>query len=585
MPHPAAQDARRIDWSSLRHAHGTAEDVPDLLDRLASPDEDTADRAHETIAAALYDPDGGAVYPASAEAVFFLVELVADPGTHVPGELMELVERIARAEKGSSETLAGVRVAMALCRERLYDIGMREMGLWYGDHAHGLYSDLAEQEDPAAVVEPLTGLLRDHPLPRVRAAALVALGRLALGDGAWVAAELAEDRSWPVRAAAVRTLARTGLPWPAEATRIVADLCGDPGLLDRSALPFDPFGGPVRGLDGRDEQWEVLDAMLARGGPAARTAARLAYEVCREFRPARARSESWFASAADHPDREVRTTAAAALADLAEGGRQAGIVAAEVAALYERGVDTLPEHSCAHDPRSGDMDVRDPSARWGGDEDPGDIPGLVDRLGEPAARAVPVVPLLRWIAAVEAGSEDGADLESLVPRLRAIVAHAHGDAAFRAGDLVYRRTGDTACLVAGIERGLRHPVREAAARRAGDLGAAAEGVADQLRDFTREGRFGFHPATALYRITGETAALRCTTAVHLRWCPADLWVFQAMERLGWDAEDALDRVREQYEGDRSVIRRPPWGTGVRDDERARAVLGEILARARKRGVR
>ena len=581
MRHPAVEDARRIDWSSLHHAHGTAEDVPDLLDRVASPDEDTADLAYETIAAALYDRDGGAVYPASAEAVFFLVELVAAPGTQVAGELLELVEQIAEADKGAPETLAGVRVAMALCRERLYDISMSGMGLWYGDHAYSLYTDLADQEDPAAVAGSLTGLLRDHPLPRARAAALVALGRLALGDGAWVAAELAGDRSWPVRAAAVRTLAHAGLPWPAEATRIVVDLCGDPGLLDRSALPFDPFGGPVRGLDGRDEQWEVLDAMLARGGPAARTAARVAYEVCRELRPARARFESWFASAAGHPDQEVRTAAATALADLVEGGRQAGIVAAEVAALHERGVRTLPEHTCAHDPHSGDTDVRDPSARAGGGEHVDDVPGLVDRLGEPGARSVSVAPLLRWIAAAEAGLEDGADLAPLVPRLRRIVAHAHGDAAFWAGELVYRLTGDTACLVAGIERGLHHGyrVRAAAARRAGDLGAAAVGVADLLRDFTRDGRLGIHPATALYRITGETEALRSTTVIHLYWCPADLWVFQAMERLGWDAEGALDRVREQYEGDRSVIRRPVWGTGVRDDERARAMLGEVLARA------
>ncbi|GAB2526104.1 HEAT repeat domain-containing protein [Nocardiopsis aegyptia] len=507
MPDPVVEAARRIDWSSLHHARGAAEDVPALLDRLASPFDAVADPAYETIAAALYDRDEGAVYPASAEAVFFLVELVAGPHKVLAGELLDLVEWIAKASKGAPEALAGVRVAMALCRERLYEISMSEPGMFYCDHAHALLSDVADPEDPATVVGPLTDRLRDHPLPEVRAAALVALGRIAPGDGAWIAAELAGDRPWPVRAAAARTLAHAGLPWPVEATRIVVDLCADPGLLDPDRLPFDPFDQPVRGLDGRDEQLGVLDAMLARGGSAARTAARLAYEACCELRSARLRLEPWLVSAAGHPDEQVRATAATALADLAEGGRQAGLVAAEVAALYGRGVRTLPEHTCGAD--GGDVDVRDPF--WRADGDGQDVSGLVEGIGR---------------------------------------ALRHG-----------------------------HRVRAAAARRAGDLGPAAVELAGRLRDFAREGRLSIHPATALYRITGETEALRSATAIHLHWCPADLWVFQALERLEWRAEEALGRAREQYEGDRSVVHRPSWGTGVRDDERARAVLGQVLARA------
>ena len=34
-----------IDWSSMQHAYGTAKEVPELLEQLASPDADVRDKA------------------------------------------------------------------------------------------------------------------------------------------------------------------------------------------------------------------------------------------------------------------------------------------------------------------------------------------------------------------------------------------------------------------------------------------------------------------------------------------------------------------------------------------------------------
>jgi len=67
----------RIDWSKLTHAYGAATDVPELLRALASPDEDAREHA-------IYELQGniwhqGTVYPASAQAVPFLVELLNAP--------------------------------------------------------------------------------------------------------------------------------------------------------------------------------------------------------------------------------------------------------------------------------------------------------------------------------------------------------------------------------------------------------------------------------------------------------------------------------------------------------------------------
>jgi hypothetical protein len=82
------EDLDAIDWSSLTHAHGPATDVPQMLRSLLSEDADVWMQAcaelHETI---WYQ---GTVFPASATAIPFLLELLThadllDPGCPDPG--------------------------------------------------------------------------------------------------------------------------------------------------------------------------------------------------------------------------------------------------------------------------------------------------------------------------------------------------------------------------------------------------------------------------------------------------------------------------------------------------------------------
>jgi len=83
----------RVDWTSLRHAHGAATDVPGSLRSLLSADPKMRDEA-------IYDLFGniwhqGTVYAASAAAVPFLYELLTAPGVQDKSNIAHLLASIA----------------------------------------------------------------------------------------------------------------------------------------------------------------------------------------------------------------------------------------------------------------------------------------------------------------------------------------------------------------------------------------------------------------------------------------------------------------------------------------------------------
>ncbi|SBT43572.1 HEAT repeat domain-containing protein [Micromonospora auratinigra] len=102
-------DPDGIDWASLTHAYGSAEDVPGLLRDLRSADD-------EVRAAALYELYGtvyhqGTRYEASAYAVPFLLDLLADPATPARHELVQLLSCLAVGHPPSALPVGGFRVA------------------------------------------------------------------------------------------------------------------------------------------------------------------------------------------------------------------------------------------------------------------------------------------------------------------------------------------------------------------------------------------------------------------------------------------------------------------------------------------
>ncbi|MEU1177984.1 hypothetical protein ABZ464_10085 [Streptomyces sp. NPDC005820] len=85
----------RVDWAALRHAHGSAEDVPGLLRGLASEDPDTRHSALDGLYDAVHGE--GRVYDATLACVPFLLALAADERVPERGGVVELLVAIGTA--------------------------------------------------------------------------------------------------------------------------------------------------------------------------------------------------------------------------------------------------------------------------------------------------------------------------------------------------------------------------------------------------------------------------------------------------------------------------------------------------------
>lgn len=110
-----------VDWASLRHAHGSAEDVPALLRGLASPDrterEDALDRMYGVV------HDQGAVYDSTLACVPFLLALAGSEEVPERGDIVELLVSIGavgdrRNGDGTSRPGGAPSRAGALIRSR-----------------------------------------------------------------------------------------------------------------------------------------------------------------------------------------------------------------------------------------------------------------------------------------------------------------------------------------------------------------------------------------------------------------------------------------------------------------------------------
>ena len=81
-----------VPWARLHHAYGTAEDVPDLLRALRSPDADTRQQAHYRLRGNIYHQ--GTRWEASSHAIGFLVALADDPATPERDLVVRLVRLV-----------------------------------------------------------------------------------------------------------------------------------------------------------------------------------------------------------------------------------------------------------------------------------------------------------------------------------------------------------------------------------------------------------------------------------------------------------------------------------------------------------
>jgi hypothetical protein len=82
-----------VDWARITHAYGPATDVPELIRDLCAADPDRREKARWELYGNIFHQ--GTRYEATAYAVPFLLEVLADPECPDPGELVLLLAAIA----------------------------------------------------------------------------------------------------------------------------------------------------------------------------------------------------------------------------------------------------------------------------------------------------------------------------------------------------------------------------------------------------------------------------------------------------------------------------------------------------------
>ncbi|WP_052499812.1 HEAT repeat domain-containing protein [Streptomyces vietnamensis] len=188
-------DLESIDWASLGHAYGPADEVPGWLRGMVSPDPDVREEAFGNFYGAVLHQ--GSVYPSTVASVPFLFAMADDPATPDRGEVVALLLSIGQ------EVIDAEEVYAVICGPDGED--------------STIYPDTAN-------------LMREHadafvayacdPDPEVRRAAIEGLG-LFLDDAERAVAllrdRLVEESGVAERGLVVRTMANLALRLPAAA--------------------------------------------------------------------------------------------------------------------------------------------------------------------------------------------------------------------------------------------------------------------------------------------------------------------------------------------------------------------------------
>ncbi|WP_329613882.1 PBS lyase [Streptomyces brevispora] len=254
-----------VDWASMEHAYGPADDVPGLLQGLASADPAEREGALDGMYGAVHHQ--GDVYACTLACIPFLFELVVDPAVPDRGGIVELltsiggidldeddeeeideeeIEGAANYAMAAAAVTAGAGVFFALMADD--DPGVRVCAPLALATLHG---------HPARVLTLLRDRLAVEPDEEVRLALVEAAGRIALRHrpltdriADWLSRLAAEANPPGLRLAALAQLARCApQALPGDLVRMVAGLLRQlrsvPAAADPGSRPAEAHGEPA----------------------------------------------------------------------------------------------------------------------------------------------------------------------------------------------------------------------------------------------------------------------------------------------------------------------------------------------------
>lgn len=232
-----------VDWASMKHAYGPADDVPGLLYGLASADPAERESALDGMYGAVHHQ--GYVYACTLACIPFLFELAVDPGIRDRGGIVELLTSIGGIDLDEDEE-DGLD---ELDEDEMEGIANYAMAAAAVSAGSAVFFELVADEDPCVrLAAPLAlatlherpdrvlALLRERlpvePDDEVRLALVEAAGRIALrhrrlgGQAAdWLSRLAAEAYAPGLRLAALAQLARCAPDaLPGDVVRLVSGL-------------------------------------------------------------------------------------------------------------------------------------------------------------------------------------------------------------------------------------------------------------------------------------------------------------------------------------------------------------------------
>jgi hypothetical protein len=317
-----------IDWASLGHAYGSAEDFPQTLRDAVGGDDGLAEEASEHLFSSIIHQ--GTLYSATPHAVPFLARLATHDGTRARESLVGLLAFIAASDDAVPEVLAEVHAALASEAPLLLAL-LDDPDTEIRHYATHLLGHLP-RPCAAEVVPALRERRKRERSPRVLAGLLAAAGRLdPPGSAAWLADELTGGSS-TVRAGALWAIAVNDLPWPDAASDALAQCWMDGEPLKGWIWADDPFGDIAARLDVASFAALAGSLLDQDSADSARAAVDAAYQRCVRSRSARAEVAPLLAKGIGHADPGVRVAAATAIRDVrAAAVETAGALAALVA--------------------------------------------------------------------------------------------------------------------------------------------------------------------------------------------------------------------------------------------------------------